>query len=146
MATQTFLTEETIQMNRKFETEAEAINASGRLLVDNGFVKPAYIESMQERHAMSSVYIGNGVAIPHGTDSAKGEVLKSGLSIMQVPEGVPFGGESAKIIIGIAGVGDEHLELLSRIAIICSDEDNVERLVAATTKREIIELLSQEVA
>lgn len=145
MATAMKLEKEMVLLNQQFTTDEEAIEAAGALLVNHGYVRPNYVESMKSRHRLSNVYIGNHVAIPHGTEEAKGEVLKTGLSILQVPAGVAFGTEQAKLIIGIAGIGEEHLELLSHIAIICSDEDNVERLVAATTAEEIIQLLSVEV-
>ncbi|MCK2157062.1 PTS sugar transporter subunit IIA [Exiguobacterium sp. 17-1] len=145
MATAMKLEKEMVLLNQHFSTDEEAIEAAGALLVNHGYVRPNYIESMKTRHRLSTVYIGNHVAIPHGTEEAKEEVLKTGLSILQVPNGVSFGTEQAKLIIGIAGIGDEHLELLSHIAIICSDEDNVERLVEAETAEEMIQLLSVEV-
>ncbi|STO09204.1 PTS sugar transporter subunit IIA [Exiguobacterium aurantiacum] len=141
-----FIQTEMIRLNQTFNTTAEAINAAGEVLHAAGCVSPAYIEAMHERQALSSVYIGNQVAIPHGTEEAKSAVQKTGISIIQVPEGVDFGGKTAKLVIGIAGVNDEHLELLSQIAVICSDEDNVERLVRAETKEEILSLFMEEVA
>lgn len=141
-----FIQTEMIRLNQSFSTTAEAITAAGEVLQEAGCVTPAYIEAMHERQALSSVYIGNQVAIPHGTEEAKSAVQKTGISFLQVPEGVDFNGQTAKLVIGIAGVNDEHLELLSQIAIICSDEDNVERLVQAKTKEEILSLFEEEVA
>lgn len=141
-----FIQTEMIRLNQSFNTTADAINAAGEVLQAAGCVSPEYVEAMHERQALSSVYIGNQVAIPHGTEAAKSAVQKTGISFLQVPEGVDFGGQTAKLVIGIAGVDDEHLELLSQIAIICSDEDNVERLVQAKTKEEILSLFTEEVA
>ncbi|OGX78791.1 PTS mannitol transporter subunit IIA [Exiguobacterium sp. SH31] len=141
-----FIQTEMIRLNQSFNTTADAINAAGSVLQAAGCVSPAYVEAMHERQALSNVYIGNQVAIPHGTESAKSAVQKTGISFLQVPEGVDFGGQTAKLVIGIAGVDDEHLELLSQIAVICSDEDNVERLVQAKTKEEILSLFMEEVA
>lgn len=141
-----FIQTEMIRLNQSFNTSAEAIDAAGQVLEAAGCVSPAYIQAMHERQALSSVYIGNQVAIPHGTEEAKSAVQKTGISILQVPAGVDFGGQTAKLVIGIAGVNDEHLELLSQIAVICSDEDNVERLVQAKTKEEILSLFMEEVA
>ena len=74
--------------------------------------------------------MGNFVAIPHGTDEAKSEVKESGIAIIQVPEGVDFGdGNIVKLIFGIAGKGNEHLDILSNIAIVVSEEENVEEIV-----------------
>ena len=145
MTTTMNLSPELVLLDQQFADETAAITAAGQLLVDHGYVEAGYIDSMQERHALSTVYIGNHVAMPHGTESAKSQVKKTGLSILQVPQGVAFGTEQARLVIGIAGVGDEHLELLSNIAVICSDEENVERIVAATSKEEIIALLTAEV-
>lgn len=141
-----FIQTEMIRLNQSFHTSAEAIDAAGEVLETAGCVSPAYVQAMHERQALSSVYIGNQVAIPHGTEEAKSAVQKTGISILQVPAGVDFGGQMAKLVIGIAGVDDEHLELLSQIAVICSDEDNVERLVQAKTKEEILSLFMEEVA
>ena len=82
---------------------------------------------MLEREEMTSTFMGNFVAIPHGTDDAKKQVKKSGIAIIQVPDGVDFGdGNIVKLIFGIAGKGDEHLDILSNIAIVVSEEENVE--------------------
>ncbi|MEW8968653.1 PTS sugar transporter subunit IIA [Exiguobacterium alkaliphilum] len=141
-----FIQTEMIRLNQTFSTSAEAIDAAGAVLHAAGCVSPAYIEAMHERQALSNVYIGNHVAIPHGTEEAKSAVQKTGISIIQVPDGVDFGGQTTKLVIGIAAVNDEHLDLLSQIAVICSDEDNVERLVRAETKEEILSLFMEEVA
>ncbi|MBD1383023.1 PTS sugar transporter subunit IIA [Metabacillus arenae] len=140
------LTEENILLNQTVNTKEEAIKLTGSVLVQNGYVNENYIEKMLEREEVSTTYMGNGVAIPHGTEEGKKEVQASGISIIQVPNGVEFGsGEPARILFGIAGKNDEHLELLSKIAILCSDEENVARLVAAETKEELMALFEEEV-
>ncbi|WP_214829766.1 PTS sugar transporter subunit IIA [Exiguobacterium algae] len=141
-----FIQTEMIRLNQSFATTAEAITAAGEVLQDAGCVTPEYVEAMHERQALANVYIGNYVAIPHGTEAAKSAVQKTGISFLQVPDGVDFGGQTAKLVIGIAGVNDEHLDLLSQIAILCSDEANVERLVQAKSKEEILALFMEEVA
>jgi PTS system mannitol-specific IIA component len=138
------LNEANIVLNKNLENKTEAIKATGQILVDNGYVKQEYIEQMLKREELSSTYMGNFIAIPHGTEEAKEAVLESGLSVIQVPEGVDFGaGNIVKILIGIAGKGDEHLDILSKIAIVCSEEENVEKLVQAKSKEEILQLLSE---
>ncbi len=133
------LSVENIVLNKNLATREEAIRFTGQVLVDRGYVEPAYIEKMLEREEMTSTFMGNGVAIPHGTDDAKKEVKASGLAIIQVPDGVDFGdGNIAKLLIGIAGKGDEHLEILSNIAVVVADEDNVEQIVNASTAEEIL--------
>lgn len=137
--TLSILSTENIVLNQAFATKEEAIRFTGKLLVDRGYVAPAYVEKMIEREEMTTTFMGNFVAIPHGTDDAKKEVKESGIAIIQVPEGVDFGdGNIVKLIIGIAGKGDEHLDILSNIAIVVSEEENVEQIVKASTEEEVI--------
>lgn len=135
------LREEGILMNQEISDKYEAIRMAGELLVKNGYVKEDYIEEMLKREEISTTYIGNDIAIPHGTENAKNEVLESGISVIQVPKGVDFNGEKARVIFGIAGKDNTHLEILANIAILCSDMENVEKIVAATSKDEILALL-----
>ena len=140
----TILNEANILLNQQFDNKTDAIKATGQILVDKGYVEASYIDAMLQREELSSTYMGNFVAIPHGTEDAKSAVLNSGLSVIQVPGGVDFGGGNiVKFLIGIAGKGDEHLEILSKIAIVLSEEENVEKLVQSQSKEEIIELLSE---
>lgn len=133
------LSTENIVLNQAFSTKEEAIRFTGNLLVERGHVEAAYVDKMMEREEMTSTFMGNFVAIPHGTDDAKKEVKESGLAIIQVPEGVDFGdGNIVKLLIGIAGKGDEHLEILSNIAIVVSEEENVEQIVKASTKEQVL--------
>lgn len=140
------LTAEKIMMNAKPSNKEEAIRLAGELLVKAGHVNAVYLEKMQEREQLATTYIGSGVAIPHGTNEAKQEIRSTGISVVQVPDGVDFGeGNTAYLLIGIAAVGDEHLEVLSNIAVICSDEENVKRAVEAKTPEEIIALFAEGV-
>ncbi|WP_341323750.1 PTS sugar transporter subunit IIA [Solibacillus sp. FSL H8-0523] len=133
------LAEENILLNQQLATKEEAIRLAGQILVDNRYVEADYIEKMLEREAMTSTFMGNFVAIPHGTDDAKKDVKESGISIIQVPDGVDFGdGNIVKLIIGIAGKGGGHLDILSNIAITVSDIENVENIVAATSAKSIL--------
>ena len=127
-------------MNQVIKTREEAIRLTGKLLVDRGYVQQTYIEKMLEREEMTSTYIGNLVAIPHGTDEGKKEILESGIVIIQIPNGVDFGdGSIVKLIFGIAGKGDEHLDILSNIAIVVSDITNVHKIVKATSARDVFD-------
>ncbi|MFL2094527.1 PTS sugar transporter subunit IIA [Marinilactibacillus psychrotolerans] len=141
----TILKEENVVLNKSFSNKEEAIREAGRLLVDGGYVKRKYIESMIEREETVSTYMGNFIAIPHGREDAKELINYTGISVVQVPEGVNFGkiGEDklATIIIGIAGAGDGHLEVLSQIAVYCSEIENVTKLADAKSEKEIVQLL-----
>jgi PTS system mannitol-specific IIA component len=144
--TKQILSTENIKLNASFNNKEEAIRRTGQILVDKGYVEPAYIEKMLEREELTSTFMGNFVAIPHGTEDAKQEVITSGLSIIQVPGGVDFGdGNIVKVLIGIAGKDGEHLEILSQIAIVCSEEENIEKIVEAKTAEEILSLFDEVV-
>ncbi|MBF0709513.1 PTS sugar transporter subunit IIA [Alkalihalobacillus hwajinpoensis] len=138
------LSTENVLLNETAATKEEAIRMAGQILVDNGYVDESYLEQMQEREKITTTYMGNSVAIPHGTEDAKKAVKHSGLSIIQLREGVDFGdGNIAKIIIGIAGKDNEHLEILSQIAIVCSEEENVEELIQAESKETLISMFNE---
>lgn len=144
MMSQALIGKNKIKLNAVVGDKREAIALAGQLLVDNGHVAPDYINKMYEREELITTYIGNGVAIPHGTNEAKPFIKSSGISVVQVPQGVDFGeGNTAYLLIGIAGVGDEHLEILSNIALVCAEEDNVKKLVAAKSAEEIIEIFER---
>jgi PTS system mannitol-specific IIC component len=106
----------------------DAIKAAGRLLNELGYVDEEYIPTMVKRDQVASVYMGLGIAIPHGTTDAKNKVKKSGIVVLQYPDGVDFDGEKAQLVIGIAGVGDEHLAILGRITECLDDEQLLETL------------------
>ncbi|WP_374722216.1 PTS sugar transporter subunit IIA [Peribacillus tepidiphilus] len=138
------LKKENIFLNQKVSNKEEAIKIAGQILVDQGYVKEEYITEMLKREELTSTYMGNYLAIPHGTEEGKAAVLHSGLSVVQVPEGVDFGnGNIVKILIGIAGKDNEHLDILSKIAIVCSEVENVEKLVNAQSVEEILQLLGE---
>lgn len=135
------LKKENVVLNSNVASKEEAIREAGRLLVDGGYVAESYVDAMLEREEKASTYMGNNIAIPHGTDEAKKFIETSGLSVVQVPNGVDFGKEDAKVVIGIAGAGDEHLEILSQIAVFCSEVENVQKLADAQSEQEIVDLL-----
>jgi PTS system mannitol-specific IIA component len=112
------LKKENILMDQTAGSKGEAIEMAGRLLVQQGAVEEAYIDSMLEREKVVSTFMGNGLAIPHGTDEGKTSVIESGLSLVQVPGGVDFDGNEAKVVLGIAGKDNEHLDMLQKIAVL----------------------------
>lgn len=136
------LSEENIALNVKVKDKEEAIRYAGKILMENAYTTPKYIEHMLERQRRFSVYIGNHLAIPHGIESSDSEIYTSGLSVVQVPEGVDFGdGNIAYVVIGIAGKDGTHLNMLSNIALICAEEENIEKMRRAENKQEIMEIL-----
>lgn len=128
---------ENILINQAIADRDSAIEAAGSKLVEIGAVTQDYIQAMKEREAIVSTYMGNFLAIPHGTDEAKSAVLKSGIVLIQAPEGIDWDGNEVKVVVGIAGKDGEHLDLLSQIAIVFSEEENVERVINAQSAEEI---------
>lgn len=133
------LAPEAIELKAALSNQEDAIRLAGALLVENGYVDERYVDSMFERERSVSTFMGNTVAIPHGTSDSKRWVENSGLSVITVPDGVEYGdGNVARLVIGIAGKGDEHVDILSKIALVCSEEENVQRIVEADSKEELL--------
>ena len=132
-----------IILGLKSESKEEAIERAGKMLVKEGYVNNNYIAAMQEREKIVSTYIGMGIAIPHGVGEAKKEVKESGIVVLQYPDGVVFGDDLAYLVIGIAGVGDDHLEILSNIATSLEDETLVDKLKNTNNKFEILQTFNK---
>jgi len=118
-----------------------AIRMAGDQLVARGCVEASYIDAMLAREEVITTYIGEGVAIPHGVGSAKQFIKKTGLAVLQFPEGVPFGDERAYLVVGIAGLEEEHLPILQALATIMLDEDRIEAIKHSTDAAYIYESL-----
>lgn len=131
-----------IKLGQKPVTKEEAIQAAGELLVKLGYVDESYVDAMQEREKLVSTYMGMGVAIPHGTTQAKGTVKKTGIVFIQYPEGVDFGAEKAQLVFGIAGIGDEHLDLLGKLCTLLEDPALLETLKTTDDVEWVLEQLS----
>ena len=136
------LTLSSIKVGAKAADKWEAIGESGALLVKGGYVKMDYVDAMMEREKVATTYLGMGIAIPHGTQNAKREVIRTGISVVQYPDGVDFDGEKAYLVIGIAGVGDEHLELLASVSEALDDEEVLNKLKTTTDPTDIYEVLN----
>ena len=122
-------------------TRDDAIDEAGRLLVDSGAVDPSYVEAMHAREASVSTHMGNGLAIPHGTNEAKGAIRRTAISFVRYDEPVDWNGKPAEFVLGIAGAGDDHLALLSRIAEVFTDDQAVARLREARTPEDVLAVL-----
>jgi PTS system mannitol-specific IIA component len=119
----------------------EAIREAGQLLVDAGAVTPAYVDAMFEREKSVSTYMGNYLAIPHGTNESKDSITRSALSIVRYDTPIDWDGNEVRFAVGVAGVEGGHLEILNKIAIVFSDTDEVEKLLAAGSAEEVYEHL-----
>lgn len=131
-----------VKLNLPPVSKEEAIQTAGALLAKLGYVEESYIDAMQEREKLVTTYMGMGVAIPHGTSQAKDTVKRTGIVLLQYPDGVDFGDEKAQLVFGIAGIGDEHLDLLSKICGMLEDEDVLEKLKTTNDVDWIMEQLN----
>lgn len=139
---QDILLKENILLNLKSMSKEEAVITAGKLLVEKGYVKESYVLSMLEREKVCNTYIGNSVAIPHGTNDSKNEIMQSGIVVLQFKEGIDYGDEKAYLVMGIAGVNNEHIEILSNIAIAIEDMNTVNKIINSNNTEEIYNLLS----
>ncbi len=123
------------------ESKEDAILRAGHMLEASGYVESGYAESMLEREKVTSTYMGMGLAIPHGTSETKALVRESGIVVLQYPDGVDFGEEKARLVIGIAGAGDAHLDILAKISSALDDEEVLERLSVTSDPEDILKTL-----
>ncbi|TCP28753.1 PTS system D-mannitol-specific IIA component (Fru family) /PTS system D-mannitol-specific IIB component (Fru family) /PTS system D-mannitol-specific IIC component (Fru family) [Scopulibacillus darangshiensis] len=140
-AESSILPRKNVFLNKTFTNKEDAIRFAGQVLADGGYVNASYIAAMIDRDELTSTYMGNDVAIPHGTEEAKKEVLKSGVTIIQIPDGVDFDGQKVRLLFGIAGKDGTHLDMLSAIAVTCSDMENVEKMATASTVEELMDAM-----
>ena len=119
---------ENIRVNCASADKEQVIRSVGQMLADSGYVDQPYVDAMVEREKTFSTFMGSGLALPHGVEEAKKEVKASGIAVMTFPQGVDWDGTEVHVVIGIAGVGDEHLDILSTIAEKMLDETAADRL------------------
>lgn len=130
-----------IDLNGAAATPAAAIDQAGQILVRAGAVDAEYIEFMHQREALMSTYMGSYLAIPHGTNEGKDTILASGLSFVRYDTPIDWDGNEVRFVVGIAGKDGGHMDVLSKIAVVFSDEESVSALLAAQTPEDILELL-----
>lgn len=138
------LAREWIYLGRNSETMVEAIEFVGNRLVDRGVVRPGYLEGMRQRELTVSTFLGNGVAMPHGTFETRDEVLGTGIVIAQYPQGIDWGGETVHLAIGLAAIGEDHVQILSQLAEVLQDEETCQRLWVTTDPEEVLAVLFSE--
>ena len=134
-----------IFLGRTAATKEEAIRFAGEQLVKGGYVQPEYVEAMLEREKLTPTYLGESIAVPHGTVEAKDRVLKTGVVFCQYPQGVRFGEEEddiARLVIGIAARNNEHIQVITSLTNALDDESVIERLAHTTSVQEVLDLLA----
>jgi len=139
----TMLTTEKVIINAQVKDKYEAVKMVGQLLVDHGHVPQAYVEKMLEREEMLSTDLGAGLAMPHGTNEAKSLIKSTGMAILTIPSGVDFGGdEPVKLVIGLAAIGDDHMEILTNVAMLVSDEDEMQNILSITDRTQLVDIFN----
>ncbi len=132
-----------IRIEGEATTKLEAMREAHEILVEAGAVTAAYLPAMLEREATVSTYMGNFLAIPHGTNESKEAILSSALSFVRYSQALDWDGNPVHFVVGIAGVENQHLDILSKIAIVFSDEDEVDALLKASSAEEILDILGE---
>jgi mannitol/fructose-specific phosphotransferase system IIA component len=125
------------------EGHEDVILRAGKMLVENGYVTERYVEGMIARDRSFSTAIGNLIAIPHGEKEYKSEILETGIVVLTYPDGIQWGENTVKLVVGIAAKGDEHLDILSRVVEALDEEAAVEKLVAEGDADKIYSLLTE---
>jgi len=141
--TDTILAPGDIRLAARAASRDDAIREAGAILVESGAVRPDYVDSMLEREGSVSTFMGNFLAIPHGTNESKDAIQRSALSFIRYDEPVDWAGEPVRFVVGIAGIGNEHLDILAKIATIFSDEDEVGKLLEAGDAAQLAALLAE---
>ena len=132
MSKSAVLRKENIRLGLDSVTSEEAIIMAGTMLVDSGCVSEKYIDAMFERERIVSTYIGNGVAIPHGVGNSRDLIFDSGIVVLQFPNGIQYNGNETFLVIGISAVDNDHIKILSNIAIVLSEEEQAHELWKTT--------------
>ncbi len=135
------LQEKCIRTNCVPKEKNDIVRDMGQMLYEAGYVTNKYIKAMLDKEESMDTYLGNDIAIPHGIESARDEVISSGLGVMVFPDGIDWNGKKVRVVIGIAGREEEHVEVLSHIAVTLMEMEEVERLVRSD-KHEIHEMLN----
>lgn len=134
---------ECVRLAARAARKQDAIEQVGEVLVANGFIDRRYVASLLEREAQANTYLGCGIAIPHGVPGARHLIQATGIAVVQFPDGVPWqDGERARLVVGIAARGDEHLEILAHLTGLLQQQDLVDRLATTEDAREIVAALT----
>lgn len=139
------LSQQDIHLGATASNKQEAIRQVAAALTEAGCVNAAYVDGMLQRELQTSTYLGNGIAIPHGTTDTRDLVLNTGVQVFQFPQGIEWGeGQTAYVVIGIAARSDEHLALLRQLTHVLSDDSVAEQLAKTTSAEELRSLLMGE--
>jgi mannitol/fructose-specific phosphotransferase system IIA component len=136
------LMKKNIVLNQPAADREEVIRRCGRMLFDSGYIGEAYIEGMIKRDNAFSTGIGNFIAIPHGEEAYKKDIIKTGIVVLTYPEGIDWHGTPVYLVIGIAAKGDEHLDILGNVVDHLETGDDTNKLVKNSSADEVYAMLS----
>src|SRR5512139_572947 len=132
-----------VQLHAKVANKAEAIHVAGNLLVNSQYMKVGYIDSMLAREKVANTFLGNGIAIPHGLPKDRDLIQRTGIAVVQVPDGLQWNrGETVYLVVAIAARSDEHIGILANLTNVLTDEETVRKLAKTDDPEDIIRALS----
>jgi mannitol/fructose-specific phosphotransferase system IIA component len=143
-ATSDVLGAEAVRLGLKAADKEDALRQCGAVLVEIGAADPAYADAILEREQSVSTYMGEGFAIPHGTDASREHINRAALAFLQFPDGVDWNGKECNVCIAIASKSTEHIGILQSLAVVLSDKDSAKRLRETDSVNEVLELLAPE--
>ncbi|MEK6369749.1 MAG: phosphoenolpyruvate--protein phosphotransferase [Burkholderia gladioli] len=136
------LTAGQVRLAARAASRHDAIDQAGALLVEAGVIEPAYVASLHGREQVSNTYLGHGVAIPHGLQEDRHLIRRTGVAVLQLPEGVEWrDGERARLVVAIAAQSDQHIVLLQRLTRLIGDQARLEQLLATRDPLAIVNVL-----
>ena len=136
------LVAEAVQLGCTAADRFDAVRQAGEILIRTGAVEPAYADAMQEREQSLSSYVGEGFAIPHGTDESRAHVRRGALAFLQFPDGVDWDGEDVRACVAIAAATDEHVSVMATLARVLVEPEQAEELRTTTDPQRVLELLA----
>ncbi|MBI4901788.1 MAG: PTS sugar transporter subunit IIA [Actinobacteria bacterium] len=144
MSPEPILAPASVRLGLSPTSKEDAIRYCGQILVDAGAADPAYVDGMLAREKQISTYLGEGVAIPHGTNESRGHITRAALGFAQFPAGIDWDGKRAYVLIPIASATDEHVSILASLAEVLMDSDSAERLRTTSSVDEVLTLLAPQ--
>lgn len=142
MSPEPILAPQSVRLGQPPTSKEDAIRLCGQILVDAGAATPAYIDGMLAREQQISTFLGEGVAIPHGTNESRAHIIRAALGFVQFPGGIDWDGKTAYVLIPIASATDEHVSILASLAEVLMDSDSAERLRTTDSVDEVLTLLA----
>jgi phosphocarrier protein FPr len=131
-----------IRIGAQAQTKDQAIAQVAQILAENGYIKPDYAQSMLARERVANTYLGKGIAIPHGLPKHRDMILRTGIAVLQLPDGVLWQpGDTVRLVVGIAAKSDEHLEILGNLTDLLSNDELLADMATTRDKEQIIAVL-----